>query len=267
MSLGRPLPVLELTAEERRELVWFCRFPQPPSFSCRPRAQSGVVAAEGIATRRLPGASELVKPDGGSGGNASFGHRFKVIYDELRPGRPRIGLRRTGCRSAAPHPQAEAPWSNALKRSSGSRGNGLSKSTVHRVFQLSHCNRPQQEFKLSTDPFSSKGARCGRSLPEPPTTPVVLSVDEKSQIQALDRTAPLLPMHRPDRTPHPRYARHGTTSLFGRAGHQDGKVIGQNQQRHRFHRVPQLPRHHREERARALDVHLILDNYGRTRRS
>jgi transposase len=263
MSLGRPLPVLELTAEERRELSGFAASRSLPH-SLVARAQLVLWAAEGIANTEIAERLNWSKPTVGKWRQRFVEHRLQGLYDELRPGRPRsvsdeqvaVLLRRT----LKQKPPGATHWSVRL----AAEANGLSKSTVHRVFQLFSLQpHRSKSFKLSTDPFFIEKVRdvVGLYL-NPPDHAVVLSVDEKSQIQALDRTAPLLPM-RPgqiERRTHD-YARHGTTSLFAALDTKTGKVIGQNQQRHRSTEFRNFLDTIEKNVPGALDVHLILDNY------
>ena len=142
---------------------------------------------------------------------------------------------------------------------------GLSRSTISRIWRAFGL-QPHRTgtFKLSTDPLFVEKVRdiVGLYL-NPPDKAMVMCVDEKSQIQALDRTQPMLPM-RPgqmERRSHD-YVRHGTTTLFAALDTNTGKVIGQCHRRHRsveFRKFldtiePKVPPD--------LDVHLIVDNYG-----
>ena len=144
------------------------------------------------------------------------------------------------------------------------RTSGLSQTTVARIWRAFALQPHRTEtFKLSKDPLFIEKVRdiVGLYL-QPPDRALVLSVDEKSQIQALDRSAPVLPLRpgQPERHAHD-YIRHGTTTLFAALDVRTGRVIGECHSRHRareFRRFldtvdAAVPRH--------LDVHLILDNY------
>jgi transposase len=127
------------------------------------------------------------------------------------------------------------------------------------------CSRTRTEtFKLSTDPLFIEKVRdiVGLYL-NPPTKALVLCVDEKSQIQALDRTQPILPMlpGLPERRTHD-YLRHGTTTLFAALDIATGEVIGELHRRHRSTEFLQFLRTIEREVPARLDVHLVLDNYG-----
>ena len=142
---------------------------------------------------------------------------------------------------------------------------GVPRDFVHRVWRafglkphLSH------SFKLSTDPHFVEKVRdiVGLYL-DPPDKALVLCVDEKSQIQALDRTQPSLPMNYglPETHTHD-YRRYGTTTLFAALDVATGKVIGKLKRRHRTTEFISFLRHIDTQVPNGLDVHLILDNYG-----
>ena len=142
---------------------------------------------------------------------------------------------------------------------------GVSQSTVSRVWRAFGLQPHRAEtFKLSTDPLFVEKVRdiVGLYL-NPPTKAMVLCVDEKSQIQALDRTQPILPLAPgvPERRTHD-YKRHGTTSLFAALDLATGRVIGELHRRHRGKEFLAFLRTIEANVPAALDVHLILDNYG-----
>ena len=145
------------------------------------------------------------------------------------------------------------------------KASGLGRTTVQQIWRAFGLQPHRSEtFKLSTDPLLIEKVRDIVGLyMHPPTRAVVFCVDEKSQIQALDRTQPVLPM-RPgqvERHTHD-YRRHGTTTLFAALNVKTSELITQFHQRHRSTEFRQfldavdaaVPRH--------LDVHLIMDNYG-----
>jgi transposase len=141
---------------------------------------------------------------------------------------------------------------------------GFAPSTIHRIWKAFNLQPHRTEtFKLSTDPLFVKKVRdiVGLYL-SPPERALVLCVDEKSQIQALDRTQPLLPM-RPgqiERRTHD-YARQGTLSLFAALAAATGKVIGHCDPRHRGREFLSFLREIERNVPRGLDVHLVMDNY------
>lgn len=141
---------------------------------------------------------------------------------------------------------------------------GVSRTIVHRVWQK-HDVQPHrvERFKISKDPHFEEKVRdiVGLYL-SPPDRALVLCVDEKSQIQALDRTAPILPLRPglPERQTHD-YKRHGTTTLFAAFNILNGKVIGTCQPRHRSREFIQFLNHLERELPPDQEVHLIMDNY------
>ncbi len=145
------------------------------------------------------------------------------------------------------------------------RAQGLSKSTVHRLWREQELRPHQQRtFKLSRDPkFLEKLTDVVGVYLTPPQNAVVLCVDEKSQIQALDRTHPGLPLKkgRCGTRTHD-YKRHGTTTLFAALQVVEGRVIGECYPRHRHQEFLKFLRRLDREFPGAVTLHLILDNYG-----
>jgi len=142
---------------------------------------------------------------------------------------------------------------------------GISRMMVQRVWQR-HEIQPHrvEKFKLSKDPrFEEKVRDIVGLYLDPPARALVLCVDEKSQIQALDRTAPLLPLRPgfPERQTHD-YKRYGTTTLFAAFNILTGKVIGTCQPRHRGREFVKFLQRLEQEVPPDLEVHLIVDNYG-----
>ena len=145
------------------------------------------------------------------------------------------------------------------------KARGLSFKTVQRIWNL-HGLKPHQQrtFKLSRDKrFVEKLADVAGVYLNPPDKAVVLCVDEKSQIQALDRTQPGLPLKKGRAGTYTHdYVRHGTTTLFAALNVLDGKVIGQCLPRHRHQEFLKFLRTVGAEFPPALELHLILDDYG-----
>lgn len=142
---------------------------------------------------------------------------------------------------------------------------GISKATVNRIWQ-SHHLKPHRtrNFKLSRDPhFLEKLTDVVGLYLNPPTKALVLCVDEKSQIQALDRTQPGLPLKkgRCGTMTHD-YKRNGTTTLFAALEVAEGKVVGQCYARHRHQEFLKFLKRLDEEFPGAIELHLIMDNYG-----
>ena len=157
-------------------------------------------------------------------------------------------------------PKGRTHWSSRLL----AKQVGVSQSTVSRIWRAFRLKPHRQEtFSLSTDEYFVEKVRDVVGLyMNPPDHAVVLCVDEKSQIQALERSQPVLPM-RP-RTPEratPSYLRHGTTTLFAALDIVTGKVIGECHRRHRAKEFVAFLRTLNREIPKHLDVHLVLDNY------
>lgn len=142
---------------------------------------------------------------------------------------------------------------------------GHAPSTIHRIWQAFGLQPHRSEtFKLSSDPLFVEKVRdiVGLYL-SPPEHAVVLCVDEKSQVQALDRTQPLLPMRpgQAERRTHD-YTRHGTTSLFAALDVKAGTVVGKCMPRHRTQEFRKFLDEVERNVPAALDVHVVMDNYG-----
>lgn len=187
------------------------------------------------------------------------------LHNELKPGRPRS----TGEDEIATlintalgrKPSGKTHWS----RRSLAAATGLSKSTVHRYLTLFGLQPHRaKSFKLSSDPFFIEKVRdiVGLYL-NPPEHALVLSVDEKSQCQALERTQPVLPMGLGyvEGITHD-YVRHGTTTLFAALDVANGMVLTQCKAKHRHQEFLAFLRHIEANVPEHLDVHLICDNYG-----
>jgi transposase len=191
--------------------------------------------------------------------------RLDGLLDESRPGTPRkvsdADVERALTMTLESTPKDATHWSTR----SLAKQAGLSRSTVGRIWHAFALQPHRSEtFKLSKDPlFIDKVRDIVGLYMDPPDRALVLCVDEKSQIQALNRTQPLLPM-RPgqvERRTHD-YARHGTTSLFAALDVKTGTVIGEFHRRHRSAEFRKFLDTIDQAVASDLDVHLILDNYG-----
>ena len=147
------------------------------------------------------------------------------------------------------------------------KATGMSQTAISRIWRSFGLQPHRSEtFKLSEDPYFIEKVRDVVGLyMAPPEHAIVLCVDEKSQVQALDRTQPLLPMRpgQAERRTHD-YVRHGTTSLFAALDTATGAVIGKCLRRHRHQEFLQFLRHLDATVARAegTTIHLVLDNYG-----
>ena len=188
-----------------------------------------------------------------------------LLRDKTRPSRiPPLGAdvaERVVALTLADPPGETTHWTAAMM----AKQTGISISSVQRIWRV-HGLQPHRmrQFKLSTDPkFVDKLRDVVGLYVDPPAHAIVLSVDEKSQIQALDRTQPGLPMKkgRLGTMTHD-YKRHGTTTLFAALNVLDGTVIGRNMQRHRHQEFVRFLNAIEAELPAGKSVHLILDNYG-----
>lgn len=262
--IGRPQErVLTLVDSEREELERIAR------------SRS---AAHGLVRR-----AQIILASAGGEANTSIAHRLGVtnptichwrkrwfelglagLYGEARPGRPRThdevavaDLLRTVLKSK---PQGGTHWTVR----SAAEATGLSKSTVARMLALFGVQpHRSKSFKLSTDPlFVDKVKDIVGLYLNPPDHAVVLCVDEKTQIQALERTQPILPLGLGyiEGVTHD-YIRHGTTTLFAALDIANGQVMTQCRARHRHQEFLGFLKHIDANVPEMLDVHLVIDNY------
>jgi transposase len=187
-----------------------------------------------------------------------------LLHDKTRPSRiPPLGsniTERVVALTQTDPPTEATHWTSVMM----AKVVGISASSVRRIWRA-HGLQPHRvkQFKLSTDPrFVDKLRDIVGLYVDPPAHAVVLSVDEKSQIQALDRTQPGLPMKkgRAGTMTHD-YKRHGTTSLFAALNVLDGTVIGRNMQRHRHQEFIRFLNAVEAQVAARKEIHAIVDNY------
>ena len=264
MRKGRPLPILKLTDEEQATLERWARRPKSAQALAQ-RARVVLACTQEKTNTVVSGELKLSRPAVGKWRRRFVSQRLDGLLDEPRPGAPRqitdAHVERVLTLTLESTPQNATHWSTR----SLARKCGMSQSAVRRIgraFVLQPHRR--DTFKLSRDPLFVEKVRdiVGLYL-HPPHRALVLCVDEKAQIQALDRTQPLLPM-RPgqvERRTHD-YERHGTTSLFAALDLASGRVIGECHRRHRGVEFRKFLDTVDEAVPAPLDVHLILDNYG-----
>lgn len=258
-------PALRLTDSERRELKATAEHRSTPRGIVL-RVSIVLDAAEGLANRVIARKNSTSVPTvllwrkrWESAGMAG------ILEDRPRSGRPKgiPAAKEDAIVKATLHttPKGATHWSVRTMASA----QAVSPATVQRIWKK-HKLQPHrsESFKFSTDPdFAGKVRDIVGLYVNPPDKAIVLSVDEKSQIQALDRTQPVLPLRPglPERQTHD-YTRHGTTTLFAALNVLEGTVIGQCQPRHRHQEFLRfLDRIDRSVEA-DTDIHLVMDNYG-----
>ncbi|WP_329375491.1 IS630 family transposase [Streptomyces sp. NBC_01483] len=260
---GRRKPELVLSAAERAELTRLARRAKTAQFLAL-RARIVLRCADGGTNKEI--AAELGVSQGTVNRRRSRFIRLRLdgLTDEPRPGRPPSILldqvEDVLTATLESTPGKDTHWS----RASMAKHSGLSKSTIGRIWKKFDLKPHLQDaFKLSTDPqFIAKVVDVVGLYHHPPEKAVVLCVDEKSQIQALDRSQPVLPMMpgMPERRTHD-YYRHGITSLFAAFNIADGSVISELHRRHRAIEFKKFLVTIDKAVPVGLDVHLVCDNY------
>jgi transposase len=266
MPRGRPKPELTLTDDERQALTTWAGRPTSTQQLAQ-RSRIVLACAEGLDNTAVAARLGVCTATVGKWRRRFAERRLDGLADEPRPGVPRKVtdevVERVVTRTLESKPRNATHWSTRGM----AEATGLSQSTVSRIWRAFGLKPHRAEtFKLSNDPYFIEEVRdvVGLSM-SPPERAIVLCVDEKSQVQALDRTQPLLPMTpgQAERRTHD-YVRNGTTSLFAALNVATGEVIGKCHRRHRHQgslkflneidaRVPREP---------GVEIHLILDNYG-----
>jgi transposase len=261
--MGKMAVAIDLTQSERRELEGLAAR-RKTGQGLAQRARIVLLAGEGAENKDISLRVGAAPNTVGKWRRRFSERRIDGLLDEPRPGAPRqIGddavaevIRQT----LETTPQDATHWS--LR--SMAKAAGFAPSTIHRIWKAFNLQPHRSEtFKLSSDPLFVEKVRdiVGLYL-SPPEHALVLCVDEKSQIQALDRSQPLLPM-RPgqvERRTHD-YTRHGTLSLFAALDAATGKIIGRCYPRHRGREFLSFLREIERNVPPDLDVHLIMDNY------
>lgn len=263
MNTGRPKPPLVLSEGQREELESVARSRSLPHALVR-RARIVLLSADGLTNKAIGERVGMSNWMVGEWRKRYLLQGMLGLYDEPRPGGPRsieddeiAALIRKTLESK---PKDASHWTCR----SLAQETGISKSHVQRVWKAFGLQpHRQKHFQLSTDPYFVEKVRdiVGLYL-NPPDKALVLCVDEKSQIQALERTQPMLPMGLGyvEGVTHT-YHRHGTTTLFAALNVVTGEVITQCKQRHRHQEFLQFLKHVDTSVPKRLDIHLIVDNY------
>ena len=259
---GRAAIAIELSETERAELASRLRRRKVGRGDAM-RAQIVLLAAEGLSNVAIAARLGTSRVTVATWRRRFAAQRLEGLLDEPRPGAPRTvsdeKVAEVVTATLESLPVGRTHWSSR----SMAKASGLAPSTVQRIWKAFSLQPHRTEtFKLSTDPLFVDKVRdiIGLYL-SPPERALVLCVDEKSQIQALDRTQPLLPMRpgQAERRTHD-YKRHGTTSLFAALDVKAGTVIGQCMPRHRAVEFRRFLDTVEKNVPRDLDIHVVMDN-------
>jgi transposase len=266
MRTGRPVKELVLSSDEQTKLEQWARRPKT---SQRLALRSRIIleCASGLTNTQVAAKLKITMPTVGKWRNRFVADRLEGLVDEPRPGAPRsildARIEDVIGRTLESKPESATHWSTRGM----AKTMGLSQATIGRIWRAFGLQPHRTDtFKLSTDPFFVEKVHdvVGLYL-NPPERAIVLCVDEKSQVQALNRTQPLLPLGpgEAERGTHD-YERNGVTSLFAALNVATGQVIGHCHRRHR-----------QQEFVKFLDqidatlvkepeisIHIVMDNYG-----
>src|SRR5881409_1570490 len=263
MRTGRPKQPLTITEQERERLESLAHRARSQALLAR-RARVVLACAEGIdkqaVARKLRCSVGMV----GKWRARFLQGRLEALYDEPRPGTPRTvsdaQVEQVVIQTLETTPRGETHWSTRGL----AKATGLSRMTISRIWHAFGLQPHRTDsFKLSPDPQLIEKVRDIVGLyMNPPEHALVFCVDEKSQIQALDRTQPLLPMQpgQLERGTHD-YKRNGTTTLFAALNAKTSEMITQFHQRHRSAQFREFLDLIDAQVPRRLDVHIIMDNY------
>ncbi len=264
MRTGRPKQPLVLSVEERERLESLAHRARSQPALAR-RARVVLACSEGLDNKSVAKKLRCSLGMVGKWRSRFLKTRLEGLYDEPRPGAPRKvtddDVEQIIIQTLETTPRGQTHWSTREL----AKATGFSRMTISRVWRAFGMQPHRTEsFKLSPDPQLIEKVRDIVGLyMDPPEHAVVFCVDEKSQIQALDRTQPMLPM-RPgqvERRTHD-YKRHGTTSLFAALELKTSRVIGQLHRRHRSQEFRRFLDAIEANVPPDLDVHIVLDNYG-----
>jgi transposase len=264
MRTGRPKQALRLTEEEGDRLQSLAHRARSQSLLAR-RARVVLACAEGLDNKAVARKLRVSLGMVGKWRSRFLQAGLEGLLDEPRPGAPRkvndAQIEEVIIQTLESTPRSETHWSTRGL----AKATGLSRMTISRIWHAFGLQPHRTEtFKLSPDPQLIEKVRDIVGLyMNPPDHALVFCVDEKSQIQALDRTQPLLPL-RPgqlERGTHD-YKRHGTTSLFAALELKTSHVIGQLHRRHRSREFREFLDVIEAQVPAELEVHIIVDNYG-----
>jgi transposase len=265
MRKGRPTKELVLQAEEKAKLELMARRPKTDQRTAQ-RSRIVLDCAAGLSNTAVAAKRGVTLQTVGKWRQRFLDGRLGALGDAPRSGQPRkltdAKVEAVITRTLETRPAQATHWSTRTM----AEASGLNQNAIVRIWRAFGLKPHLQEnFKLSTDAFFVEKVRdiVGLYLnPPEQTRAVVLCVDEKSQVQALDRSQPILPMRpgQAERRTHD-YYRHGTTSLFAALDIATGKVIGRCQKQHRHQEFLRFLDQIERTVPAELEVHLVLDNY------
>lgn len=261
--MGRPVKVLDITDDEQAELKRWLRSRQIPAAE-QQRAKIILLSTEGLSGKVIGERVGVTAETVGKWRRRFELYRIDGLTDAPRSGRPRSihddKVAEVINKTLQTKPANATHWSTTLM----AKETGLNAMAISRIWRAFGLKPHRLEtFKLSRDPyFVEKVHDIVGLYMNPPDKALVLCVDEKSQIQALNRTQPALPLsfgYAETRTHD--YIRHGTTTLFAALDVATGEVIGRLHQRHRAEEFLSFLRAIEREVPKHLDIHLVMDNY------
>ena len=263
MKTGRPKTPIVLSVEDQLQLSAITNSRSMPH-GLVTRARIILMAAEGHNNRIIAEKVALSPQMVCKWRQRYIDQGFKGLHDELRPGRPRsISDEEVAMviqKTLKTKPEDATHWTVR----SLARETELTRPTIHRIWRVFGLQpHRQKNFKLSTDPFFVEKVRdiVGLYL-NPPDKAMILCVDEKSQIQVLNRTQPVLPMGLGyvEGITHD-YVRHGTTTLFAALNVATGEVLTACKRRHRHQEYLNFLKRVNTNVPEDLEIHLVVDNY------
>jgi transposase len=265
MRTGRPIKPLLLSEDDRMKLELIARRPKTGQRSAL-RARIVLGCAAGSSNQAVAKRLHVTPQTVGTWRERFRTGGLNALTDLPRSGQPRkitdAKVEEVITRTLEKRPKNATHWSTRTM----AKASGLNQNAIVRIWHAFGLKPHLQEnFKLSSDPFFVEKVRdiVGLYLnPPEQTRAVVLCVDEKSQVQALDRSQPVLPMRpgQAERRTHD-YYRHGTTSLFAALEAATGRIIGRCQGRHRQQEFVRFLDQIEQTVPASLDIHLVLDNY------
>jgi transposase len=264
MGIGRPTKPLNLTAEERDKLTMLARRPKSAQAMAM-RARIVLGCDEGLTNGAVAKKLQITAATVCKWRERFRENRLEGLLDEPRPGAPRSiadkQVEAVVTKTLESMPTNSTHWSTRLM----AKNTGLSQTAIVRIWRAFGLQPHRVEnFKLSKDPqFVEKVRDIVGLYMHPPDRAIVLCVDEKSQVQALNRTQPILPLAPgvPARQSHD-YERHGVTSLFAALDVASGVTISNCYRRHRHQEFLRFLNDVDANLPRGLEVHLVMDNYG-----